>query len=369
MRKTGGMISKLFCLLWLAALAAVPVIADSGLSAAEMKICASAREDSNHYERQHIVLVWPKKLQVNWYPESQVQNPEQLADWLEKCYTLCVGWFDIDPDRQLNADKKSARQARLVFIHNGMRDYNFGGKLPRPVIGLRDLRGVGSEDWFGWLTHELSHEFFMRFPEVVGSNENNTWHEALCDYLRYWLLKESGMPVAAANWRERLRRASRRDKYKGGADIILDYHESKGCNSPAELWKLIKGQNFTTCFGPAPWQLKRGVTLPRGAVKIEFEGIIDGAGSFTFRGSKIHYEHFTWQYPAQVKIDGKSWDDLDTPFDLGFTPDFASARAVDGYGRNTMVLIPHRDRMVLFIDDTENASSPYRITIVVKKSE
>ena len=80
MRKTGGMISKLFCLLWLVALSAVPVIADTGLSPAEMRICASALEDSNHYERRHIVLVWPKKLQVNWYPESQVQSPEQLAD-------------------------------------------------------------------------------------------------------------------------------------------------------------------------------------------------------------------------------------------------------------------------------------------------
>ena len=184
-----------------------------------------------------------------------------------------------------------------------------------------------------------------------------------------WLLKESGMPNAAANWRELLHRAPRRDPYKGGADIILKYHESKGCKTPADLWKLIKGKNFTNCFGKAPWKLRSSVKLPEDAAKIEFEGIIDGAGSFTFRGSKIYYEHFTWQYPSQVKINGKPWNDLNQPFDLGFTPDFASARVVDRYGRNTVALIPHQNRLVLFIDDIENGAAQYRITIVMRKGK
>ncbi|MBO4569170.1 MAG: hypothetical protein J5674_04320 [Candidatus Methanomethylophilaceae archaeon] len=103
-------------------------------------------------------------------------------------------------------------------------------------------------------------------------------------------------------------------------------------------------------------------------VRIEFEGMIDGTGSFTFRDRKIYYEHFNWQYPSRVKIDGRLWNDLDRPFDLGFVPDFASARAVGRSGRNTMKLIPHRDRLVLFIDDSDPAASQYRITIVVKRS-
>ena len=346
-----------------------PAAADAELSQSEAMIHAAALEKSTVCEREHIVLVWPENLQVDWYPESGVRDPDQLADWLEKCYVLCVDWLKIDPNRQLNANKSGSMQARLMFIHNGMRDYNFGGKLPRPVIGLRDLRGVGSEDWFGWLTHELGHEFFLRFPEVVSTSDNNTWHEALCDYMRYWLLKESGMPLAAEHWRKILHRASRRDHYKGGADIILKYHEKMGCKSPADLWASVKGKDFSQCFGKPPWSEKRSVSIPRGYAKIEFDGMIDGAGSFTFRGSRIHYEHFTWQYPTQVKINGKPWNDLDAPFELGFTPDFASARAVDGKGRNTMALIPHRDRLVLFIDDTENAASRYRITIVVKEKK
>ena len=360
------LISKTFRLLCIAVFIALPTAADARLSPIERRISETASEKFEIHERKHLVLIWPADLKVNWYKESRVHDPGQLADWLEKCYALCVDWLKIDPDRQLNAGKNSSRRARLLFIHNGMRDYNFGGELPRPVIGLRDLRGVGSEDWFGWLTHELSHEFFLRFPEVVATAENNAWHEALCDYLRYWLLKESGMPVAAGHWREILRRASPHDRYKGGANIILTYHEKTGCTSPADLWRSIKGKNFTECFGVAPWTEKRKVPIPRGYEQIEFSGTIDGAGSFTFRGGKIHYEHFTWQYPTQVKINGKPWNDLDTPFDLGFTPDFSTARAVDRSGRNTIALIPHRDRLVLFIDDSENASSEYRITIAVK---
>lgn len=103
-----------------------------------------------------------------------------------------------------------------MFVHDGMLDYNYGGNLARPVIGLRDLSGVGSEDWFGWLTHELCHEFLLRFREVTGTPEDNAWHEALCDYLRYWLLKESGMPEAAKNWWEKLRNASPRIDIRAG---------------------------------------------------------------------------------------------------------------------------------------------------------
>lgn len=362
-------IARFLCSILLLGLLLLPTPAKAELSSAESQIVSAALEESEVHERKHIVLVWPKNLRVGWYPESKVQGPGELADWLERCYSLSSQWLGIDPDQQLNAGKDGSQRARLIFIHNGMRDYNFGGKLPRPVIGLRDLGGVGSEDWFGWLTHELSHEFFIRFPEVVGSSENSTWHEALCDYMRYWLLKGSGMPTAAANWRELCRKASRRDHYKGGADIILSYHESRGCKTPADLWRLIKGQSFTACFGKAPWQLESGATVPEGAVKIEFEGVIDGAGSFTFRENKIHYEHFTWQYPTQVKINGKPWTDLNRPFELVFTPDFASARAIDSFGRNTIALIPHQDRLVLFIDDTDDAASQYRISILVREKQ
>ncbi|MBQ7208976.1 MAG: hypothetical protein IJS01_14350 [Lentisphaeria bacterium] len=369
MRKGPSPISKFLRLLLPVFLAAAPLSADAGLSPTEKSIAASALEKSDVYEQKHIVLVWPKDLRVKWCPESNVKDPRQLAEWLERCYTLCVRWLDIDPDRQLNAGRPGGRRARLIFIHNGMRDYNFGGRLPRPVIGLRDLRGVGSEDWFGWLTHELSHEFFLRFPKIVGSDENNAWHEALCDYMRYWLLKESGMPAAAANWRQALRRASRKDRYKGGADIIMTWHEEKGFRSPAELWRAIKDRDLSTCFGKAPWLREKHVTVPEGAVKITFEGVIDGAGSFTFRGSKVYYEHFTWQYPSRVKIDGRPWKDLDRPFELGFTPDFATARPVDRQGRGTMALVVHPNRFVLFIDDTENGAAPYRMILVVGKGK
>jgi len=340
---------------------------EAALTQVESNISQTALEKSNSFEREHIILIWPENLQVSWYQESGVRNPDHLADWLEKCYMLCIEWLKIDPNQHYNLNKLTSQKARLIFIHNGMRDYNFGGKLPRPVIGLRDFSGVGSEDWFGWLTHELSHEFFLCFPEIVSSPKNATWHEALCDYMRYWLLKESGLPAAANRWRQVLRHAERHDKYKGGADIILNYCDRAGYKSPAEFWAEVKGKNFTSCFGEAPWVNTNETAVPHGRYKIEFEGLIDGAGSFTFRGDKIYYEHFTWQYPKHIKINGRKWDDLNTPFDLGFSFDPVSARAIEGSGRNTLALIPHKDRLVIFIDDFDNSSSQYRISIMVEK--
>ena len=78
-----------------------------------------------------------------------------------------------------------------------------------------------------------------------------------------------------------------------------------------------------------------------------FEAEIDGAGSFTFRDDKIFYEHFTWQYPTRVKINGRPWDDLNRPFELDCVPEFASAKVVDHLGRNTMAVIPHEERLAL----------------------
>ena len=141
MQKTRFMISKLLCLIWLVSLMTMPAMADNSLSPTEMSIYVSALEESNTYERKHIVLVWPKDLQVNWYLESKVQSPEQLADWLEQCYILSIKWLGIDPNQELNAGKDGRQCARLIFIHPGMRDYNFGGRLSRPVIGLRDFSG------------------------------------------------------------------------------------------------------------------------------------------------------------------------------------------------------------------------------------
>ena len=340
----------------------------AGLTAAERETVSTALEPSESYPRDHIVLVWPEKLDAAWYPESGVKGPDGLADWLETCYGLCRSWLKIDPDEQWNSGRDNARRARLVFVHNGMRDYNFGGTLPRAVIGLRDFASVGTEDWFGWLTHELCHDFLLLSPGVAGTPEDNEWHEAICDYLRYWLLKDSGMPEAAGRWLDVLRRASPLDKYQGGAKLVMDCHDRLKCDSPGEFWAKIGGEGVSKALGRPPWadDPPQETVIPGQGIKLEFEAVIDGAGSFTFRDGKIFYEHFTWEYPAQVKIDGRSWDDLDKPFEWAGAADFASAKAFVRSGRDTIVLNPHDDRLVLYFDDFEDSSANYRLTIVME---
>ena len=176
------------------------------------------------------------------------------------------------------------------------------------------------------------------------------------------------MPEAAARWLAVLKNASTQDHYRGGAAIIMAYHDNAGCKSPADLWKKIKGKSLSAVFGEAPWAKTpdaADIPLSEGRTVLAFEAVVDGAGSFTFRDDKVYYEHFTWQYPSRVKIDGREWRDLDMPFELGYKPVFESARATAGQGRNTMALIPHPDRLVLYIDDSEDSSSLYRLIIVL----
>ena len=102
-------------------------------------------------------------------------------------------------------------------------------------------------------------------------------------------------------------------------------------------------------------------------MKVALDAEIDGTGSFTFRGNRIYYEHFLWDYPARVKVNDMAWNDLDIPFQLDDTPVFASAEVADMQGRGIVASIPHQDRFVLFVEDPEASSAHYRITIIMDK--
>ena len=111
----------------------------------------------------------------------------------------------------------------------------------------------------------------------------------------------------------------------------MEYHDKNEGKSPADLWEKISGKG-PQAFGAAPWpagpeeRSVETVMLSPDQMLVLFEAEIDGAGSFTFRDDKIFYEHFTWQYPTRVKINGRPWDDLNRPFELDCVPGFASAK-------------------------------------------
>lgn len=221
------------------------------LSSHEKSIIGTAKEPSEVICREHIVLVWPKDLKPRWHQESGVTNQVEMADWLETVYRFSARWTRFDPNQHYA--KRNREYHRLVFLHNGSSDFVFGG-VKRPYIGLRDLKNppAGSEDWFGWLTHELSHDFWHEHPAF--ERVKNPWGEAMCDYERYSLLLNMGMPVTAKHWEQALQSASPDDKYRGGAWLFLKLQREKRLDGPPALWNYLWDQDFTAMFGRPRWE-------------------------------------------------------------------------------------------------------------------
>ncbi len=219
------------------------------LSAHEQSIVDGAGEPSDVLCREHIILVWPKDLRPVWYAESRVNSPAKMADWLEKAYFLSMFWTRFDPSGHYR--ERNHESSRLVFIHNGQGDFVFGGK--RPFIGLRDLKGPrpGSDDWFGWLIHEMSHDFWHEHSAF--SRVRQPWGEAMCDYMRYSVLLYMGMRQAAARNEKVLRKAPPDDAYRGGAWMFLSLQRARRFDGPQALWDYLWDRDFVATFGRPPW--------------------------------------------------------------------------------------------------------------------
>jgi hypothetical protein len=67
---------------------------------------------------------------------------------------------------------------------------------------------------------------------------------------------------------------------------------------------------------------------PENAV-VTIEARFNGRGRFIFEGDKIQYWHIDQKTPSGMTVNGKPWDDLRMPFELGFIPDFQTAELVE----------------------------------------
>lgn len=96
---------------------------------------------------------------------------------------------------------------------------------------------------------------------------------------------------------------------------------------------------------------------------IRLSGVIDGRDRFIFRGDTVEFRHEAFEEPTGISINGKAWDDLKKPFELGFTPDFKKASIVEKQGRNRVELTPGTDSFSLVIDDMDSSIGVYHVTI------
>ena len=100
---------------------------------------------------------------------------------------------------------------------------------------------------------------------------------------------------------------------------------------------------------------------PAGTVSVE--GNFDGRGVFLFEENMVVYRHERDKYPTGVKINGKNWNDLTKPFELGFTPDHEHAAILEKEVRNLVSLTLKPDAFELLIDDNAASSGDYYVRI------
>jgi hypothetical protein len=222
-------------------------------SAQEIKMIANVKGPADVFERPHVILVWPRAWSPSWDAESGVTNPEQAADWIENAFVMMKSWTGYDPNQDYRF--KFAQDSRLVFLFDGKhQDYIWSTMRNGPrFIALRDPHRImlGSQDWFGWISHELSHDFWHNHPEIV--NSKKVWGEGLCDFMRYQILLHQGMPVAADHERRRIQNARPNDVYLGGAKHFLDYSETHDMDNPKKLIDFFSVHNPSDIFGNPPW--------------------------------------------------------------------------------------------------------------------
>lgn len=96
---------------------------------------------------------------------------------------------------------------------------------------------------------------------------------------------------------------------------------------------------------------------------IVFEGKIDGAGLFTFSGKNVTYKHSRFDYPDYIRINGVTWDNLNVPFKLDFTPDYSKTKVVEMDGRSEIRVNYTQDKLELYINDSEASRDEYRVSV------
>lgn len=100
---------------------------------------------------------------------------------------------------------------------------------------------------------------------------------------------------------------------------------------------------------------------------------VDGSGRMLFSPERVSYEHFNWQLPSDVTINGRPWPNLnESPADW---PEFSrgldlrQARVVSREGRDVIALEITPDGFAVYLCDSPNGAGPYEMTIAIPRLE
>ena len=106
-------------------------------------------------------------------------------------------------------------------------------------------------------------------------------------------------------------------------------------------------------------------------ITLTLEGVIRG-GRFFFKENTIQFDTLNkYEWPQKdFSVDGKPWSELNKPFELDFTPDFAKAVILEKEGGPEVrtYVLPRENLFALMIvpDDEDAKEAPFRVKLAVK---
>ena len=101
-------------------------------------------------------------------------------------------------------------------------------------------------------------------------------------------------------------------------------------------------------------------------ISLELRGKIC-SGEFIFEGNTIRFSKGD-PVPEDVSVDGKHWDDLSKPFELGYTPDFAKAGILQRDARPPRAYYVNVSEKMfsLRIDEDNKSPDPFYVKLAMK---
>ena len=106
-------------------------------------------------------------------------------------------------------------------------------------------------------------------------------------------------------------------------------------------------------------------------ITLTIEGAVQG-GRFFFKENTIQFDTLNkYEWPQEdFSVNGKTWSELNKPFELDFTPDFAKAVILEKEGGpdGRTYVLPRENLFALMIvpDDEDAKPAPFRVKLAVK---
>ena len=124
-----------------------------------------------------------------------------------------------------------------------------------------------------------------------------------------------------------------------------------------------------TAFGFGAAARAAAATPPKpDEVVIELYGTFQGkrSANFLFEGNTIQFDGDGFVYPnPPFRVNGVLWEDMKTPFQLNFTPDFENASIVEKSSHNIQ-LIKGKKSFSISMKNTQVLDTTYRVRIAAK---